>query len=140
MLSCVSLFMVYATPTSVVYAYTEDIVTPYFNNISSVQSYARISESGRLTVTNTYEGRSTYVTKAVITTYIEKKVLGLFWTKIDIGMTNNEWVDTIYDHVYAGSHSVQLSGKGTYRVSIEYVISGTGGSEDIIADEITVEY
>lgn len=139
-LVCVSVFTMFSVSASAVQAHAADIATPYFNNVSSAQSYAKVSESGKLTVTNTYEGRSNYVTKAVITTYVEKKVLGLFWTRVDIGTTDDEWVDTIYDHVYAGSHSVQLSDKGTYRVSVEYVISGTGGTADVITDEITVEY
>ena len=113
---------------------------PYYNNVNSTNSSASISSSGVLTVTNRYVGSSSVTTKAIITTYVEKKVLGLFWSRVDIGQTNDEWVDTIYNYTYTGSHSVQLSSTGTYRVTVEYVIYGSGGSADTITKEIEKTY
>lgn len=139
-LICISLIMIFSTSTSTVRVDASELVTPRYNNVFSAQSYAKVSTSGKLTVTNTYEGRANYLTKAVITTYVEKKVSSSSWSRIDIGMTNDEWRDTVYDYAYAGSHSVQLPSKGTYRISVKYVISGTGGSADVITDKITIEY
>lgn len=139
-LVCASLIMMFSTSASAVRADASGLVTPRYNNVFSAQSYAKVSTSGKLTVTNTYEGRVNYVTKAVITTYVEKKASSSSWSRIDIGTTNDEWIDTVYDNAYAGSHSVQLPSKGTYRISVKYVISGTGGSADVITDKVTVEY
>ncbi len=117
-----------------------DEAVPFYNNVNSTNSSASISSSGVLTVTNRYVGSSSVTTKAIITTYVEKKVLGLFWSRVDIGQTNDEWVDTIYNYTYTGSHSVQLSSTGTYRVTVEYVIYGSGGSADTITKEIEKSY
>lgn len=113
---------------------------PFYNNVNSTNSSASISSSGVLTITNRYVGSSSVTTKAIITTYVEKKVLGLFWSRVDIGQTNDEWVDTIYNYTYTGSHSVQLSSTGSYRVTVEYVIYGSGGSADMITKEIEKSY
>ena len=78
--------------------------------------------------------------KAIITTYVEKKVLGLFWSRVDIGQTDNKWIDVRYDNVYTGTHSVQLSDKGTYRVTSEFVMYGSGGPADTVTETATTEY
>lgn len=105
---------------------------PLFNNVASVSNPVTISDSGKLTVTNQYYGFEGTTTKAVITTYIEKKTLGLFWTRIDIGQTDNQWVDTLYGYKNSVAHSFQLDSTGTYRVVTTFVIYGTDGSSDEI--------
>lgn len=141
MLACVSLCMMFSVSSSaVVHAHAADIATPYYNNVVTTDSTASISSSGKLTVRNSYDGEDGVTTKAIITTYVEKKVLGLFWTRVDIGTTDDEWVDTIYDHVYTGSHSIQLSSEGTYRITVKYVVYGTGGAADEIDWEFEREY
>ena len=107
-------------------------VMPLFNNVLSVSNPVTISDSGKLTVTNQYYGFDGTTTKAVITTYIEKKTLGLFWTRVDIGQTDNQWVDTVYGYENSVSHSFQLESTGTYRVVTTFVIYGTGGTADEI--------
>lgn len=115
-------------------------VTPRYNNVDTAASYANISSSGVITVTNRYYADSSVFTKAIISTSIEKKTLGIFWTKVDIGQTNDEWVVTSYNNSYTGSHSHQLTKTGTYRATVEYVIYGSGGSADTITKEIEVAY
>lgn len=110
-------------------------ITPYYNNVGSADINISISNSGKLTITYKYYGSSSVTTKAVITTYIEKKTLGLFWKRVDIGTTNNEWVDTVYNYFYEGNRTYQLSSTGTYRVTTIYKIYGSGGA----ADEITCQ-
>lgn len=134
---CVACLLVVSNFSFVAYA---DEAAPYYNNVLTVNSIASISGSGLLTVTNSYNGSSSLTTKAVITTYVERKTLGIFWSKVDIGQTNDEWVDTIYDYTYTGSHSYQLTKTGTYRVTVEYVIYGSGGSADTITKEIQKTY
>ena len=101
-----------------------------FNNTILASSVAAVSSSGLLTVTNQYQGISGKTTKGEITTYIEKKTWGLFWKRVDIGEPNNEW----YDHTF------QLPSKGTYRITVVYVISGSGGAPDTITRTIKKTY
>ena len=86
-------------------AAVQDEIAPCYNNVVSVSSVASVSSTGVLKVTNSYNGDSSVTSKAVITTYIEKRTLGIFWSRVDIGQTNDEWVDTIYNYKYSGSHS-----------------------------------
>lgn len=115
-------------------------IAPCYNNVISADTLVSISSSGIIKVTNSYTGANSVTSKAVITTYIEKKILGIFWSRVDIGQTNDEWVDTIYNYKYSGSHSVQLPSTGTYRVNVEYVIYGSGGSADTITRQIEKNY
>lgn len=114
-------------------------ITPYYNNTYFANTTASITNTGSIKITNSYEAK-TSMTKAVITTYIEKRVLGIFWTKVDIGTTDDEWIDTIYSTTYEGYHTHQLEKTGTYRVKVEYVFYGTGGSADTIEKEIEKTY
>lgn len=111
-----------------------------YNNTVTATSAASISDNGLLTVTNRYQGIKGTTTKGEITTYIEKKTLGLFWTRVDIGQPNNQWLDVVYDYSYYGSHTFQLSSHGTYRITVIYVISGTGGDPDTITTRMTKTY
>ena len=115
-------------------------IMPRYNNVSSVSSYAEISSSGVITITNKFSASTSVFTKANIKTYIERKTLGLFWTRVDIGQTDDEWNDVTYDNVYSGTHSHQLEKTGKYRVTVEYVIYGSGGSADTIIREIEETY
>ena len=117
-----------------------DEIMPLYNNVASATSQMSISSSGKMTINYKYTGFPSTTTKAVITTYIEKRTLGLFWTRVDIGQPNEQWVDTIYNYSYNGSRTYQLSASGTYRVTITYKIYGTGGSADTITSEIKDAY
>ncbi len=121
-------------------AIPKDEITPLYNNVSNATANLGISDNGKMTINYSYVGSSGITTKAVITTYIEKKVLGLFWTRVDIGTTNDEWVDTINNYKYTGSRTHQLSSSGTYRVTIKFKIYGTGGSADEIERQIKASY
>lgn len=111
-----------------------------YNNTVSTSSYAAISSAGKLTVDVSYNGIPGVTTKGVITTYVERRVLGIFWSKVNIGQPNNEWVDTSYNYYYATSHSHQLTKTGTYRITVNYKISGTGGATDNIDYQVTRSY
>ncbi len=113
-----------------------DEITPYYNNTSTVSGNFSINDNGLANIKYQYIGISDITTKAVITSYLEKKTLGLFWRRVDIGTTDDEWVDTINKSSYSGSRTHQLSSTGKYRVTIIYTIYGSGGS----ADEITKQY
>ena len=131
------IFLIFSTPVT---AAMKESLVPYYNNVDSANSSVTISSGGTITINNRYTGTQSVTTKAVITTYIEKKTLGIFWIRVDIGQTNNEWVDTVYNYYYSGSHSHQLEKTGTYRVTVEYVIYGSGGSADTITKQIEKNY
>lgn len=118
----------------------QDEIMPLYNNVSNATANLGISDSGKMTINYSYVGSSGITTKAVITTYIEKKILGLFWSRVDIGTTNDEWVDTINNYKYTGSRTYQLSSSGTYRVTIKFKIYGTGGSADEIERQVKASY
>ena len=100
---------------------------PKFNNTITANSVASISDGGLLTI-----GIKGTTTKGEITTYVEKKTMGFFWTRVDIGQPDNQWHDVIYNYMYIGDHTFQLASHGTYRITVIYVISGTGGDPDTI--------
>lgn len=111
---------------------TPEEFMPRYNNTSATDCAMKISSSGLMTIDYNIDGKPGITTKAVITTYVEKRVLGLFWSRVDIGTVNNEWVDTIKNYEYTKKRTYQLSSSGTYRVNIEMVVYGTGGSADTI--------
>lgn len=131
-ISVILALCLFVVPLSPVSAATEDTIIPRFNNVGSVTTNMSISDSGKMSITYKYVGSSSVTTKAVITTYIEKRFLGLFWKRVDIGTTDNQWVDTINNYKYTGSRTYQLPSSGTYRVTIVYKIYGSGGSADEI--------
>lgn len=111
-----------------------------YNNTVTASSTAFISDSGLLTVDNKYQGIRGTTTKGEITTYIEKQILGLFWVRVDIGQPNNQWCDVIYDYMYIGDHKFRLQSRGTYRITVIYVIFGTGGDADTITRTMKKTY
>lgn len=114
-------------------------LVPRYNNVTYANTTVSISSSGTMTITNTYTGVA-QTTKATITTYIERKFLGLFWTRVDIGTTNDEWVDTVYSDNGNIAHTHKLNNTGTYRVTSTFKVYGNNGTVDEIVKQITKEY
>ena len=122
-----------------VFAAENFAVAPCLNNGSTISNFA-ISASGLSEVCVTYIGIKGTTTKVTVTTYIQKKTLGLFWTKVDIGTEDKQWVDTSTSLNGTFRHQFQLKSTGTYRAVIKIVFSGTGGSDDVIEDKIEKKY
>lgn len=138
LLACISLLALWGNVLSVNARATE--IAPYYDIISDVSCWASVSSAGQLTATANYIGGTSKVSKVIVTMYVEKKTVGIFWSKVDLGTTNNQWVDTSYKAVYNGSHSVQLPSKGTYRVTVIFTVYGKDGSSEEITKRVTVEY
>lgn len=136
---CIAVAFVIAMSTFSAFAAAQ-MVEPYFNNTMDASNTVLISSSGKLTIKNNFLAYDNYFSKAIITTYVEKKVLGLFWSRVDIGQNNNKWIDVIYESLYTGFHYFQLSDKGTYRVTTEFVVYGSGGPADTITRTATTQY
>ena len=115
-------------------------IVPFLNNTRTVFTRCNVFDNGELEISYDVHGISGVTTKIVITTYKEKKILGLFWTRVDNGQPNNQWVSTYYTSDYKGIKLFDLPSTGTYRVNVTYVIYGSGGSADSIPYEAEVEY
>ena len=111
-----------------------------YNNTYSTATSAGVASDGTMTIYMAYDGIQGVTYRGEITTYIEKKFLGLFWTRVNIGQPNNQWADTVYNYRYSGTHSHQLTSSGTYRATVTYKIYGTGGDPDEITSHATVTY
>lgn len=115
-------------------------VSPYLNNGTNATTSFVIPSSGLSETKILYTGIQGVTTKVTVTTYLQKKTLGLFWTKVDIGTTNKEWVDTSTQVSGTFVHQYQLQSTGTYRAVITIVFSGTGGADDEIQNKIEKKY
>ena len=76
LLACVlivSLSIISLTPVSAAKAFSGTVAT-FYNNVASATASININSSGKLTIGYKYSGYSSVTTKAVITTYIEKKI------------------------------------------------------------------
>lgn len=109
-----------------------------YNYVISADSVPSVDSTGYLYVSFSYTGYNGITTGAKITTYVQKRILGIFWTKVDNGQPNNEWVDNVTGSSYRGHHELQLSSTGTYRVTSEFIIYATTGSEPITCQSTIV--
>lgn len=71
---------------------------------------------------------------------IQKRFLGIFWSTVDIGYTDNEWIAYCYDLNGTVYNSFPLEDTGTYRAVFTVEIYGKDGSVDTIEDKITSTY
>ena len=115
-------------------------ITPRWSNGDACDYNFYILTDGTAKVTVDYVGTSGAFTNVTVTTYIQKRFLGIFWTTVDIGQPDNKWIDTSTDISDRFVHTVSLSNTGTYRAVIKIVFSGTGGADDVIEDKIEATY
>lgn len=108
-----------------------------YNNTNYANLYCNTTSGGETTVSLSYGGYDGITTGATVTTKIEKRFLGLFWKKIDIGTTNNEWVDEFVGAYGGTTHTVQLPSSGKYRVTAEFDVYGNNPTDHI---EKTVQF
>lgn len=120
--------------------YQKSQAATMFNNMYSTYTNAIIASDGTMTIYESYDGIPGVTTRGELTTYIEKRILSIFWKKVNNGQPNNQWVDTIYNYRYSGTHSHQLSSTGTYRATVIYKVYGTGGDPDELTSQVVVTY
>lgn len=99
-----------------------------------------IDSAGVATVCVSYAGNATTFTDITVETYIQKRSLGLVWTKVDNGESNKTWVDTSTSQTGTFVHNLQLDSTGTYRAVFKITFSGTGAADDVIEDKIEYVY
>lgn len=111
-----------------------------YNNTNRANLYASVSSNGRLSASLSVLGIKGITTKIEVSLYVEKRILGLFWSRVDIGCDDNVWEDSTTNYYYNNTFSCDLSSTGTYRVTVTYTVSGTGGASDVITKTDTVTY
>lgn len=99
-----------------------------------------ISDTGMASIRVIYEADSSNFSQAKVTVKLQKKVLGLFWTTVDIGETDNLWVDYSSDSSGIFSFSTGLEDEGTYRAVITLEVTTTSGTKDVIEDKVQATY
>ena len=111
-----------------------------YNNTSSAKILSYIDSSNNLRTDMFLDGMNGITTLIEADLYIEKRVLGIFWTRVNIGYPNNVWHDSTTSYHYYNYFSIALSSSGTYRVTVTFTSSGSGGSPDVITFTKTVVY
>ena len=113
---------------------------PRYNNIIQTESSFTVDASGEGEVYASYTGYTGVTESVTIKIKIQKKTLGLIWSKVDIGTENNEINITSTNVKDSFIYAVQLNSTGNYRAVITYTVSGSGGADDTIEDICTAEY
>ena len=111
-----------------------DDFSPYNNNTAGMSSAFAITETGEAIVAVNYEGYTNVATGATITIKIEKRTLLLFWSDVI-----DETITVVGDNYFNEFH-YQLEDKGTYRCTVDYCVSGTGGEDDLWTFQDTAKY
>lgn len=111
-----------------------------YNNTNSASMLVSINTSGMLSAKLNVMGMNGKTTRIETSLYVEKKILGLFWTRVDIGYSDNTWHDTTTNYYYSHTFSCNLNSTGTYRVTVTYTVSGNGGNNDVITITDTATY
>lgn len=134
-LSIALLLPVLAVPAS-----AEGGIEPYNYNVNDMDATAELESNGYLKINYYLDGIYGKMTVTNVTTYIDKQVLGIFWSRVNIGEPDNEWYDRIFKCSYQWNHSVQLPSSGKYRVTVKFEGNGSGGPADTKTREIIVNY
>ena len=109
-------------------------ISLFNNNTSSTYTAFSISNNGSAIVSVEYMGYPNITTNATITIKIEKRNLLVFWKDI---VSDTIVVNAQY---FTDNFTYQLEDTGTYRCTVVYTISGTGGADDVITFEDTKTY
>ena len=109
-------------------------IMPLNNNTNLTKTRFSISDTGEAVVSLNFEGYPNVTTGATISIKIEKRNFLLFWTDV------LEETITVNNYYYASAFHYQLEDSGTYRCTVEYVISGTGGADDVITFDDEQKY
>ena len=121
-LSLLTLLVFFAVPASKVSAATT------YNNTISASLSCNVDSAGCLYSYLSVAGKSG-TTRISVELYVDKQILGLFWSRVDIGCPNNIWTDYTTKNCYSNSFSTGLPSHGTFRVTVTYTVSGSGGAD-----------
>ena len=122
------------------YSLSNDNISPRFTNCDICDFTFNVLDPGDAHVAVTYSAKADVFVQAKLTVKIQKKFLGLFWKDVDIGLTDNEWVEYSYDIHGQFYNYFPADGTGLYRAVIRLEMHGTTGVSDVIEDTIEFRY
>ncbi|GEM_PF-1369972 len=111
-----------------------------YNNTTTASISTTVKSGGVLSVSLSVVGIKSKTTRIGTELYVEKKLILGIWIPVAIGCPNNVWTDSVNNFYYSNIFATQLSATGTYRVTVTYSVSGSGGVDDIITCTDTVTY
>jgi len=126
---CLVLAFVFVFVNIMQFAVLASDIMPLNNNVLSTKTRFTLSDTGEAIVSLNFEGYPNVTTGATISISIEKRNFLFFWSNII------EETITIEGSDYFEELQYQLEDSGTYKCTVEYVISGTGGADDVITYE-----
>ena len=126
---CLVLAFIFVFVNIMQFAVLASDIMPLNNNVLSTKTRFTISDTGEAIVSLNCEGYPNVTTGATISISIEKRNFLFFWSNII------EETITVEGSDYFEELQYQLEDSGTYKCTVEYVISGTGGADDVITYE-----
>lgn len=123
-----------------VFPFSKASAAVMYSNTMSATMRSQIDSDGNLSTALKVTGYKGITTRIEVELYVEKKVLGLFWSRVNIGGANNTWTDSINSYIYTNTFGYHLTSTGTYRVTVTYTVHGSGGADDVITLTETATY
>lgn len=111
-----------------------------YNNTTDAYLSCSVNSNGQLQASMSVVGIKNKTTRIDIELYVEKRILGVFWSRVDIGYPNNIWTASTSNYSYSHTFTTNLPSSGTYKVTVTYTVSGSGGSDDIIERTETIQF
>lgn len=108
------------------------------NSDSNWSKIVFVVDADEAFVTVSYNAKEEGFSQIKISVKIQKKILGLFWKTVDIGILDNEWVAYSSDVSGEFYNSFPVDGTGVYRAVVTLKVINTDGTYEEI--EKTVEY
>lgn len=137
--SCGIVVLIFLMMWMGVFSVNASEIMPLYDNTNVCKTTFLISDNVAHVAVR-YEGNPDSFAQAKITVKIQKKTLGLFWSTVDIGEPNKEWVtysNNISDCLY---NTFAITDTGTYRAVFTVEIFGSNGTVDKIEDKIEYKY
>ena len=131
-LSLILLVMMIFTMIFATYVSAE--VMPRYNNTLYTGTDFAITDDGRALVAVSCDGYTGVTTRITVSIRIEKRSFLLFWNEVVVD-SHTVRATSIFE-----TYEYQLSDKGTYRCTVTYSVSGSGGEDDTIMQEFTDTY
>lgn len=103
--------------------YSDGIMLLSFVNIYNSSLTFYISDGGTATVMYTVSGKADSG-KIIVKTYIERKTLGIFWSRIELSDGKTEWSDSSSGTYMSNTHTVSVRENGTYRATMVIYVDG----------------
>ena len=119
-----------------VQALRADSIRPQYANARQAEVLLSISSSGKAVVVVKCYGTNG-LKSAYVTTYLEKKVSGM-WIRVNIPAPNNTWTYSTTSQSFSQEYIVALDSVGQYRATSQFVL--TAATVEYITDTSYATY